>query len=107
MKMERLHSKQQPTDIMVTIAYAPLGIVGARITMLGHDSIHIDTGTICLHAAHQVEVFFRQADGQLLSLRALTSHRSRHGTRLHFTGADEPRLVTDIQHPLYRAALCQ
>lgn len=99
MSMEHRHS----TDIMVTIAYAPLGIINARVTQLCSDSIHIDTGPIYLHPGQRVEVFFRQADGQLLSRTALTRHSRLHGSLLQFSSEDVPHQVTDIQHPLYCA----
>lgn len=104
MRMERRICTQHATDIMVTIAYAPLGIINARMTHLSGDCIHIDTGPICLHPGQPVEVFFQRADGQLLSRMALTCHSRQHGSTLQFTGEDVPRPVADIQHPLYCAS---
>lgn len=103
MKMEHLHKTPGSTDIMVTIAYTPLGIINARMTRLCSDGIHIDTGPICLHPGRLVEVFFQQADGQLLSRMALTRYSRQHGSTLQFTGEHAPRPVADIQHPLYCA----
>jgi hypothetical protein len=90
MRMEYPHNKRESTNTMVTIAYAPLGIISARMTSLGHNGIHIDTGPICLQIGHNVDIFFRLADGGLLSIKALTTHTSKEGTELCFTDEDAP-----------------
>jgi hypothetical protein len=102
--MEQRPGKRQPTDNMVTIGYAPLGIISARMTSLSCDGIHVETGPIRLKVGQHVEIFFRQADGGLLALKALTLHTSQQGTVLNFTEEDAPRQIADIQHPLYCAA---
>ena len=104
MKMEHRHSKRHTTNAMVTIAYAPLGIINARMTNLSCEGMYIDTGPIRLHHGHLVEVFFRTANGSILSLKALTIHSSQQGTGLCFTDDDAPLLLDDLQHPLYDAA---
>lgn len=104
MRREHRSGKRHTTDIMVTIVYAPLGIINARLTSLSCDGIHVETAPIRLKVGQLVEVFFRQVNGQLLGLKALTIHTSRHGTVLYFTDADAFRMVANIQYPLYPAA---
>lgn len=104
MTMEHRHRKRLNTNIQVTIAYSPLGIVNARMTNICPDGIQIDTGYIRLQVGQLVEVFFRQANGRIGSLKALTIYSSGQVTGLYFTESESPRLLDEIQHPFYRAA---
>jgi hypothetical protein len=104
MKMEHRHSKRLNRDIQVTIAYSPLGIVNARMTNICPDGIQIDTGCIRLQVDQLVEVFFRQANGRIGSIKALTIYSTGQVSGLYFTEGESPRLLDEIQHPFYHAA---
>ena len=104
MKMEHRHSSRHITDIQVTIAYAPLGIINGRMINISADGLHVDTGPIRLKAGQYVEVFFQQTNRQLLSLKALTVYTRQTGTGILFIDDAPPQLIEDITQPLYQVA---
>jgi len=81
------HSERENPAISLVLSYGPIGLIQATNTLIGKDSISVDTGCIALHDESEVEIVLRIKQGQHAEthrIRAEVSGRDEHGVRLRF-----------------------
>jgi hypothetical protein len=81
------HTNREHHDISLILSYAPIGLIRATNTLIGLDSICVDTGCISLNDNSEVEIVLSIRRGERAEthrIRAEVSGRDEHGVRLRF-----------------------
>jgi len=81
------HSNREQPDISTVLRYDPIGLVQATNTLIGLDSICVDTGCIALNDNSEVEIVLRIRRGERAEthrIRAKVCGSDEHGVRLQF-----------------------
>lgn len=81
------HNNRENHSISMVLSYGPIGLVRATNTLIGHDSICVDTGCIALNDNSDVEIVLSIRRGERAEthrIRARVSGSDEHGIRLQF-----------------------
>lgn len=76
-----------PPHISLVLSYGPLGLIRATNTLIGLDSICVDTGCIALNDHSEVEIVLSIRTGNTAKtyrIPALVSGKDKHGVKLQF-----------------------
>lgn len=82
------HDKNtRESNISLMLCYGPLGLIRATKTLIGENSICVDTGCIALNEHSEVEIVLSiRSDSRTQTYRipATVSGRDEHGVKLQF-----------------------
>ena len=73
--------------ISLVLSYAPLGLIRATNTLIGQDSISVDTGCIALNDRSEVEIVLSIREGdssRTYRIPATVCGSDEHGVKLRF-----------------------
>jgi len=85
--MLQQNSIMENHSISLVLSYGPLGLIRATETLIGQDSICVDTGRIALNNHSEVEIVLSIRIGntsKTYRIPATVSGRDQHGVKLQF-----------------------